>query len=332
MTSSSGSAHDAPIVTVVIPMLDEASRIAACIESLDAQTWHPDALDVVVVDGGSVDGSRDIVERLQVGRPWLRVTDNPLRRASAAFNIGVEMAKGDLVCLLSAHGSIGPTFIADSVAVLEETGAAGVGGTLRHEGTDAKGRAIGLAMTSRFGMASPFRYATERRSVDTIGHPMYRAAALAEIGPFDESLERNSDYDLNQRLRSAGYDLVFEPGIVTTYHPRSDLVGLARQFWWYGRWKAHAVRRRPASMRARHAVAPLAVLFALAAPLLCRGRRGRAAVGTFAAAYGVGVARATTTARPKEAGADVATFAAAFPVMHGAWGAGFLYTLVRRWR
>lgn len=313
-----------PMVSVVVPMRDEVESIESCIRTFDVQDHPVDALDVIVVDGMSADGSRALVERLAADRPWLRVVDNPDRIASAAFNRGIEAAKGDYVCIVSSHGSVGPDFVSRSLRTLEDTGAAGVGGKLVHEGSDPAARAIGLAMTSRFGMASPFRYAKTRREVDTIGHPAYRKSVLAEVGHFDESLDRNSDYELNQRLRNAGHVLVFDPEIVTKYHPRATLMKLARQFWDYGRWKAQIVRRDPSNLRWRHGIPPVVVLAAAAAPVASTSQRGRRWLGLVALAYGAMLAMAWREAKPGGRGADVPTFLAAFPVMHLTWGAGFL--------
>lgn len=317
-----------PLVSVVIPMRDEVDSIEACIRAFDQQAHPVEALDVVVVDGMSTDGSRDVVERLSADRPWLRLVDNPDRVASSAFNRGLAAAEGDFVALVSSHGSVGPDFISRSLEVLEQTAAGGVGGRLVHEGRDPRSRAIGLAMTSPFGMASPFRYASTRRDVDTIGHPLYRKAILLEVGGFDESLGRNSDYELNQRVRNAGHRLVFEPAIVTTYHPRSTLPELARQFWDYGRWKAHVVRRDRTNLRWRHAVPPAFVAGLAISPLAVRSRSGRRAVLAVVLAYGGVLAAAFGTADPRAADADGPTFVAAFPSMHLAWGAGFLRGLL----
>jgi len=317
-----------PTVSVVIPMRDEVDAIEMCIRAFDAQNHPHDALEVLVVDGMSTDGSREVVEQLAADRSWLRLVDNPKRTAAAAFDRGLEAAKGDYVALVSSHGSVGSDFISASLEVLQETGAAGVGGTLVHEGHDPTSRAIGLAMMSPFGMASPFRYASARRDVDTIGHPLYRKAALVEVGGFDQTLERNSDYELNQRLRNAGHRLVFEPAIVSTYHPRSTLPALARQFWDYGRWKAHIVRRDPTNLRWRHAVPPAFVAALVGVPVLARGRVGRRLVGTAGVAYAGVLAVASRSADLSAADADAATFLAAFPVMHVTWGAGFLRGLL----
>ena len=323
-----GQELDDPVVTVVVPMLDESGFIEDCLEGFAAQTYPLDLLDVVVVDGGSTDGCRATVDALALDCPWLRVVDNPARKAAAAFNVGVQVAKGDVVCLFSAHGVPDPEYVACSVAVLHESGAVGVGGRYLHIGLDPTSSAIGLAMVSPFGMASPHRFAGRRTEVDTISHPAYRRSALAEVGPFDESLERNSDYELNFRLREMGATLVFDPGVASVYRPRGSVMALGRQFWWYGRWKERVARRHPGSLKARHLVAPAAVAGAMLAPVLITVPAGRRLVGLAATLYAALVGVAVVQARPGEHAASAPTLALCFPVMHGAWGAGFLTSLV----
>jgi succinoglycan biosynthesis protein ExoA len=317
-----------PLVTVVVPVLDERAHIDANVDALERQDYPLDRIEVLFVDGGSTDGSRERVTELAAGRPWLRLVDNPDRRASSAFNRGIEASNGEIICLVGGHAEVGPDYVARSVEVLDETGAAGVGGMLRHEGDERVTRAIGLAMTSPFGMASPFRYATSRRDVDTIGHPAYRAAVLAEVGPFDESLERNSDYELNHRIRAAGHRLVFEPAIVTSYRPRSTLRTLARQFHDYGRAKADVLRATPESAKLRHLVPPAATLAVALAPALLATARGRRLVAVAAAGYSTLLVVAAVRSRPDRHDADPVAFVAAFPVMHLSWGSGFWRTVL----
>jgi glycosyltransferase involved in cell wall biosynthesis len=323
---------DRPFVSVIVPMLNEADHIERCLTSLYAQDYAPDRFEILVVDGGSVDGSRERVQALARQAPDVRLIENPAQRASAAFNRGVEAAAGDVVCLVAAHAEVGTDYLRRSVDVLSETEAAGVGGVLKHEGLDRGSRAIGLAMTSPFGMASPFRYASSRRVADTIGHPAYWRERLEQVGPFDETLLRNSDYELNYRLRRAGAELLFDPTIVTTYRPRTSLPRLGRQFWAYGQWKAVVVRRHPRSVRPRHLAAPVAIAVLALAPALAASRTGRRMLVTAALAYGGLLAAAIVVARPTAKDADPVRFVAAFPTMHVAWGAGFWSTVLRGWR
>lgn len=328
MSGARRLSNERPLVSVAIPMLNETRSIEECLSAFAKQSWPKELLDVMVIDAGSVDGSRALVERLASDHPWIRILENPRRKAAAAFNVGMREARGEVFCLFSAHGVPDPQFIEQSVAVLWETGVTGVGGIYEHEGTDPASTAIGLAMSSPFGMASPHRFAVSRQEVDTISHPVYVTASVRAVGSFDETLERNSDYEFNWRVREAGGQLLFDPGIASIYRPRSSLRALARQFWWYGRWKARVIARHPGSRRPRHMAAPAAVGAAVITPVLLASRAGRrvAAAGWlgYAALIGLAVARAD----PRRRGADGKVLAAAFPVMHGAWGAGFLASVL----
>lgn len=315
---------DRPVVTVAVPMLNEAGYIDECLTGFAEQTWPKELLDVVVVDAGSTDGSRELVERFAAEHPWVRVVGNPRRKAAAAFNVGLEEARGEVFCLFSAHGVPDRHYVEQSVAVLRETGAAGVGGVYDHQGTDPVSQAIGLAMASPFGMASPHRFAVGRQEVDTISHPAYVTEAARAVGLFDESLERNSDYEFNWRVRVAGGRLVFDPSIASIYRPRPSLPALARQFWWYGRWKARVVRRHPGSLQMRHLVPPIAAMAAAGTPALLASGAGRRLALKGWTAYAFLVAIATVRTAPGAHDADPRTLAAAFPVMHLSWGAGFL--------
>jgi succinoglycan biosynthesis protein ExoA len=316
-----------PLVSVCVPMRDEAGHIEACLDGFAAQTHPLDRLEVIVVDAGSTDGSRQVVEARMADCDWIQVVDNPRRKAAAAFNRGLEAATGEVFCLFSAHGVPDPDYVARSVAVLAETGVTGVGGQYHHRGTNPTANAVGRAMVSPVGMASPHRFATERAVVDTISHPAYRSEDLEGFW-FDETLERNSDYDFNWRLRQAGRTLLFDPTVESVYRPRPSLKALGRQFWWYGRWKERVVRRNPGSLEPRHLVAPAFAASLAVAPALALSPLGRKLLAVEVAAYAAVVATGTVTARPRAHDADIATLAVCFPVMHACWGAGFLLSLL----
>lgn len=317
-----------PLVSVVVPMLDELGAIDRCLDGFEAQTYPLEALEVLVVDGGSTDGSRQVVDERARTSSWIRVLDNPARKAAAAFNVGVAGARGEVVCLFSAHGVPDPSYVEASVRVLRDTGADGVGGRYLHVGSDPVSNAIGAAMVSPFGMASPHRFARERQEADTISHPAYRKAALDSVGRFDETLERNSDYELNWRLREQGSRLLFAPEVVSIYRPRASIRKLSQQFWWYGRWKERVIRRHPRSLRARHLVPPAAVLAAALTPALVLTRSGRRLVGAGAVGYGAMLGAAVVQAKPADHDASVLAFLACLPVMHASWGAGFLTSVI----
>jgi succinoglycan biosynthesis protein ExoA len=136
-------------------------------------------------------------------------------------------------------------------------------------------------------------------------------------------------------MREAGHRLHFDPSIGSVYRPRRNLNALFRQFWYYGKWKATVIEQHPGSMRSRHLVAPLAVLGALVTPLLFIVPRLRSLRIVAALGWGsyVGlVAYGVKKADPAAHGASTGVLAAAFPVMHAAWGAGFVRAVVERLR
>lgn len=326
-----GSAGDLPSVSVIIPMLNELGFIEACIDGIDVQTYPADLIEILVVDGGSTDGSRELVGRMAAADSRIRLLDNPRVLAAAAANVGIAEATTDVLCFLSAHGVAEPDYIELSVRALLETGAVGVGGRYCHEGLDPKSTAIGMAMASPFGMASPHRVATERTSVDTISHPVFLRQPLVDVGGYDETLLRNEDYELNFRLRQAGGDLVFTPEISTVYRPRGSILALAKQFFAYGRGKTSVLAKHPSAFRFRHVVPPAAVLFAATAgPLFVAGPKGRVVVATGSAAYALVLGAATLRSRPWRHAATTGTFVVALPIIHVTWGAGVWAEILAR--
>ena len=320
-----------PHVSVVIPMLNEHGYIEPCIRGFLDQSYPAELIEILVVDGGSTDGSRDDVDAIAVDHPQVRLIDNPRRVAAAAANIGIANAKGDVLCFLSAHGVPDPDYVATSVRLLLETGAVGVGGRYVHEGVDRSSRAIGLAMASRLGMASPHRSSSQRMDVDTISHPTFHKQPMIEAGGYDETLRSNEDYEFNYRLRLNGGRLVFCPEISSVYRPRRSLKALGRQFFAYGRGKASVMRRHPSSVRGRHLVPPAAFVAAVATALALPTRTGRRVAVAAALGYAVVEVAALADARPQRHDASVGVFVAAFPVMHLTWGAGVVVGAAREW-
>lgn len=328
---SASAAQALPSVTVIVPMFNEEAYIEACIGGFTSQSYRG-PLEILIVDGGSTDRSSEIVQQIAAVDTRVRLVHNERRRPAAAANVGVAEATGEILCFLSAHGEPGPTYIEASVEALLSTQAAGVGGTYEHAGTTPRSKAIGLAMSSRFGMASTHRTASQRREVDTISHPTFWRQAILDAGGYDEGLSSNEDYELNYRVRTLVGPLIFSPEIHSVYRPRGSLRALARQFHAYGRGKAEVARRHPSSLQARHLLPPVLVLALLAAPVLAWSPTGRRLLAAGAIGY-VGVtAAAVEVERPRSHGASIVTFVAALPTMHVSWGSGVLRGLLARRR
>jgi len=312
-----------PAVSVVIPARDEAPYIDACVRSVIAQDIDAD-VEVLVVDGASTDGT-DALARTA----GATVVDNPERTIPAALNRGLAGAAGEVLIRFDAHGEMPDGYLSAVLRALrEEPHAGNVGGWRKAEGVGPWGRAAGAALASPFGVGNAGIWrrpptASSRRDVDTVPLGCFPVSLLRDLGGWRSDLLANEDFDLNYRIRRAGWRVVFDPAIWSVYRPRESLGEVARQYWRYGRWKAAMVAREPASLRARQIAPPLLVSTAVATAV--PGPVGRAAQVVMAG-YGLGLA---AVASRSGAGWRTAPVLAA---MHLGWGSAFLWgTIERSW-
>jgi glycosyltransferase involved in cell wall biosynthesis len=293
---------------VALPVLDEAAHIDRCLQAVVAQTY-PRIVEILVVDGGSEDLTREIAARF----PGVRVVENPGRLQSAGLNVALREARGDVLVRVDGRTVIAPDYVDQCVAALTRSGAALVGGPLEPRGTTWVERAVGAALTSTLG-AGPARFRSTRSSAAWTDIVYLGAApvdVLRRLGGYDETFATNEDGELLHRLGHDG-GVWFDPAIRSTYRPRNTFSGFMKQYYLYGTGRAATVRKYPGSLRLRQMAAPLLVL-----GLLSPWRRQVA----LAYAAVVAVAASTEMRRDPAAGAGLAL---ALPVMHLSWGAGFL--------
>ena len=230
-----------PIVSVVIPCLDEAQFIGPCLESIVTNRFPSDFLDVIVVDGGSRDGTREMLAKYAERHPFVRVLANPARVTPVAFNIGIRQARGDLIMLMSAHATLAEGAIAKAVAFSQSSGAENVGGRWEvvPRGENLLDLGIAAALSHWFGVGNAtYRTGTARepRWVDTAAYGCYRRDVFARIGVFNERLVRGQDMEFNRRLHRAGGRTLFVPDIVVRYYARSDVRSFVRHSFVNGVW------------------------------------------------------------------------------------------------
>ena len=326
-----GTARDRlPHVSVVVPARDCAAVIGDCLEAIGSQTYRG-PIDVTVAVAPSRDGTEQAVLGSGIELP-LQVVGNPAGTAAAGLNIAVAASQGPIVARVDAQSRLPPDYLERATSTLARTGAANVGGVQRPVGAAGLPSAIAAAMGSPFGSGpAAFRRGRHSGPADTVYLGVFDREALESVGGFDETLGRNQDYELNWRLRQHGHTVWLDPSLVVDYVPRADYRGLARQYFSYGAWKRTMLMRNPRSLRIRQLAAPaLAAALAFSALELALGRwRGAALPVLYAGACAVAANRLRGTLQGR---LDRARAAAAFAVMHTAWGAGFLAGRTRRAR
>jgi succinoglycan biosynthesis protein ExoA len=241
-----------PLISAVIPCRNERSHIEGCIRSVLAQDSVPGGFEIIVADGMSDDGTRDILEKIARENDRLRVVDNPERTTAVGMNTGIRNARGKFIAIMGAHNEYASDYLRAALKVIRETGADNVGGSMVCLGESRIQRAIAAAHHSPFSAGGArWHDISYEGPADTVFGGFYRSSVFDRIGLFDESLLRNQDDELNLRLILAGGKIWHSPRIRSSYHPRTTVSALFRQYLQYGYWKVAVIKkhRRPASVR-----------------------------------------------------------------------------------
>jgi GT2 family glycosyltransferase len=253
------------MVSVVIPCRNEVKAIRATVEAL-LKSNYP-SLEVLVVDGMSEDGTRDVLHALTKVDPRVRLIDNPQKLTPYAFNLGVVNAHGEYIQIVGSRNVLDPEYILTLVRALEAHPEVGcVGGDYQHVYDTDSGRYVSLAMESKFGVGMG-NYRTMHRDalVDTVGIPLYRQSIFKEVGLFDERLTRNQDDDFNFRVRQQGYKIMYVHQAKATYLVRASLSKTFRQYFQYGYFKVFVNRKHRAVTTVRQLIPAAFVAFLVCA-------------------------------------------------------------------
>ena len=321
------------LVSVVVPCRNERGYIVECLESILRNNDDWGQLEVLVVDGQSNDGTREILEEYSQRWPQLRWLENPGRTAPAALNIGIRNARGDILMRMDAHCRYPAGYIRKLVMWLEKSGADNVGGVWRIlPGSDSMiARAIAVALSDPFGAGNAhYRIGTsEPKWVDTVPFGCYRRNVFERIGLFDEELIRNQDDELNQRLLRNGGRILLVPDVTIDYYARDSIRKVALMHYQYGYFKPLAAQKagRVGTLRQ---VIPAAFLASLLLTLLVSPwlEIARWAFVAILGAYGVALLISIGRSMPRNGTRVSALLIAVYPAVHFSYGLGWLRGLL----
>ncbi len=318
---------DPPLVSVIVPARDAEDTIEACLDSILSQDY-PGRVEVLVADGSDSQAVADLVKQ---HAPRVRLLANHAQSTPNGLNVALQASRGEVIVRCDAHAILPPGYLRRSVEMLSRTGAANVGGRQHPVGDTFFERAVALAMGTWCGSGGAhYRRSDGAGAVDTVYLGVFRRDVLDAVEGFNLAFERHQDYELNWRLRERGETVWFDPGLVVTYKPRSNLWQLARQYAGYGWWKFVMLRRYPASLRRRHLAAPVLVLSLAAAPLAAAAGGAAAIAGAiFPAGWLTAVLGETLLTGIRRRAPEAVLLPLVLATMHLVWGCGFLCSALR---
>lgn len=310
-----------PPVSVVMPVLDEERHLADAVGRILDQDYEG-PLEVVIALGPSRDRTDEVAATLVARDPRVRSVPNPTGRTPAGLNAAIAGSHHPVIVRVDGHGLLASGYIRRAVELLEQTGAANVGGVMAAQGVTDFEQAVARAMTSRFGVGGArFHTGGEAGPAETVYLGVFRREVLERMGGYDESFLRAQDWELNHRIRADGGLVWFSPELSVTYRPRSTVRALARQYFHYGRWRRVVMRQHRGTVSLRYLAAPLALSGIVLGLVLTP-------VTPWALVLPGGYAVAVLLATALTQGGLPARARLALPVvyatMHLAWGLGFV--------
>lgn len=263
------------VVSAIVPCRNERRYIERFCAGVLAQQLPPGwQLQLVIADGDSDDGTRELLQQLNARDPRITWIANPARIVSPGLNAALKVAEGEIIVRMDVHTDYAPDYIAQCLALHAETGADNVGGpwhAVPDAGAGAMQHAVAAAFQSRWvaGGASSRRLDFDGW-VDTVYLGSWPRQTFERFGGFDEQLVRNQDDEHNLRIVKGGGKVWQSSRIRSTYRPRATLSQVFRQYLQYGYWKPFVMRKHGQAASVRHLVPSLfvAALAALAVPVL----------------------------------------------------------------
>lgn len=258
-------------VTIIIPCRNEKDYIGRCIHSL----LNNDYLlkEIVVVDGQSEDGTREVVSDLSQSYSNVKLIDNPMQITPVALNLGLEEADGEYIMIAGAHARFPSSYVSKMVWRINYfDSASGVGGALNTIAESAGGGpAIAKVMTDKLGVGNAmFRLGKNMPvKVDTLPYGLYRREIFDRVGRYDERLVRNQDIELAKRIWRKGEHLYLFSDIKCDYHFGGNLNNLAALYFRNGLWNVFTlyITQRFSSLSIRHYI-PLLFVLSLLLPVI----------------------------------------------------------------
>jgi hypothetical protein len=319
-----------PPVSVVMPVLNEEKHLATSVTEILGQQYEGQ-LELVIALGPSRDGTDAVARELAAADPRIRLVRNPSGRTPAGLNIALGAATHGIVVRVDGHGVLPPGYIERAVELLQQTGAANVGGLMVAVGVTGFEQAVARAYSSRVGLGGgSFHVGGEAGPAETVYLGVFRREVLERLGGFDEHFQRAQDWELNLRIRQAGELVWFSPDLAVTYRPRSSWLELVRQFFSTGSWRREVIRQHPETVSVRYLAPPVvtAVIIVgsvsgvtglvLGLPLLSWGLLAPLCYLTGVVAASIGEGRGMSWRATTWLPVVLAT-------MHLSWGAGFLF-------
>lgn len=213
-----------PKTSVIIPVFNDANRLALCLQALDAQTLARDSFEVLVVDNGSAEPPHELLKQY----PGWKLLEESKPGSYAARNNALQEAEGALLVFTDADCIPEPDWLEKIVDRLDaEPEVDCFGGAIAIFPADEKRPNSVELYDGIFGM--PQDTAVTECHFAATANMATRRSVIDRIGPFDEELKSGGDVEWGQRLAKHGLSIAYAPEAIVRHPARSKFNDLVRQ-------------------------------------------------------------------------------------------------------
>lgn len=265
MRSLQGPPLKIEIISYVMPVKNEQRYLEKAIQSILNQPLPEHyKKEIVLSVAPSTDKTKSIAKKLLEKHPEITLIENPTGGTSAGLNKAISQASGNIIIRVDAHSELSLDYSSIGIEVLKETKAANVGGLMKAQGETAFQKAVAWGYRTPWGLGGGvFHTGGKAGPADSVYLGIFDKRRLIEVGGFDEAFVRGQDWELNLRLRKAGYIVWFDPRLEVTYKPRGSGWALAKQFFNTGKWRGTLTRKGFSDASPRYFAPPLLVFASL---------------------------------------------------------------------
>ena len=254
-----------PIITVLCPTYNEVDSIETVLRFFTES--QPKEKELYVIDGGSTDGTINIVERWSQQYESIHLLFNKHKYVPQALNLGLSVSKGKIIIRLDAHTIYENNYFEKIIETFENTQADIVGGPMRAAGITDIQKAIAYATSGWFGIGdSKFHDPNFKGYVDSVYLGAWKINIFNDVGFFDERMVRNQDDEFHYRAKSKGKKIYLNPEIKSTYFPRSTYFALFKQYFQYGFYKPYVIKKIKTEIKLRHLIPLFFIIYLFCLP------------------------------------------------------------------
>ena len=258
--------EDYPKVSFLIPLLNEEKTLAQALDSLFALEYPAEKIEILLAIGKCTDNTRLIAEEYMKKHANIQIFENPTGNTAIGRNICIQHSTGEMLMNYSGHVITQKNLLIELAVKLQGLSAevAAVGCSNLSPGKqNFVGEVSGAAFLGFMGGRNFFSQNavfTEERYTDHLSFSCYRKEIVEKVGNFDPVFWCGQDYELDIRIRKAGYKILYTPKTRVYHFKRDSVRSLWRQMFRYGVARAKMVKKHPDTLKFFHLLGPAFIL------------------------------------------------------------------------